>query len=225
MESNEEVRVVVRNYLQFLKDGGFLYLVPSSQKRQYSAHSRAECLAAEQKEASTCTKCPLAEKRTFVVFGEGNPDADLMFIGEGPGGDEDKQGRPFVGRAGKLLDSMMQQAGIQRRDVYITNVVKCRPPGNRDPLPEEVEACRPYLKGQIELIEPKVIVALGRFAAHSLAGTETPILKMRGRMFLFHDVKVMPTLHPAYILRNMTQMELALEDLRRAAKEARRMAC
>jgi DNA polymerase len=227
-DSNEtktgiETRAAVRNYLNFLKNAGFLCLVPSGRKRHDSAHSRAERLEVEHKKAGKCVRCRLAQGRAHVVFGEGNPDADVMFIGEAPGQEEDLQARPFVGRAGKLLDSMIKQVGLRREDVYITNVNKCRPPNNRDPEPDEVEACRLFLFTQIELIEPKVIVALGRFAAHSLAGNQTPIMKMRGRFFLFHDVKVMPTLHPAAILRNMNYLDLAIEDLRRAVHAAAEM--
>ena len=215
-----EVREDLRNYLKFLQRSGFLYLVPKPASPDDapgpSVHSRAEELEALRIVASTCVKCRLSEGRTHVVFGEGNPDADILFVGEAPGEDEDRQARPFVGRSGKLLDSMMDHVGLRRKDVFITNLNKCRPPGNRDPLPDEIEACQPYLWRQIELIRPRVIVALGRFAAHALTGTDTPITEMRGRLYRYRDVPLMPTLHPAYVARNMSLLSLVHEDLSRA---------
>jgi DNA polymerase len=153
-------------------------------------------------EASTCTRCPLAAGRTQVVFGMGDPHADLLFIGEGPGAEEDKQGLPFVGRSGQLLDRLMlEELGITRERVYIANVVKCRPPDNRDPLPGEIDACRPYLQRQIELIAPKVVVTLGKFAGQLLLDSKVGITKLRGHEYPFGDAVLIPTLHPAYALR------------------------
>jgi uracil-DNA glycosylase len=153
-------------------------------------------------EASTCTRCPLAAGRTQVVFGMGDPRADLLFVGEGPGAEEDRQGLPFVGRSGQLLDRLMQEElGITRERVYITNVVKCRPPDNRDPMPAEIEACRPYLEGQISLIEPKVVITLGKFAGQLLLESKVGITKLRGQEYPFGDAVLIPTLHPAYALR------------------------
>ena len=214
-----QVREDLRNYLKFLQRSGFLYMAPQGQSDGPpgpSPHARAQELEALRILASRCTKCRLSEGRTYVVFGEGNPDADILFVGEAPGADEDRLARPFVGRAGKLLDSMMTQAGLRREDVFIANVFKCRPPENRDPLPDEIELCEPYLVQQIELIQPRLIVALGRHAAHTLLRVQTPITQMRGRMYRYHDVPLMPTLHPAAVLRNMTQLPMVLEDLRRA---------
>lgn len=153
--------------------------------------------------ALACTKCPLAETRTQVVFGAGNPEADLMFVGEGPGEQEDRDGIPFVGRAGRLLTSLIEGIGLDRDIVYIANVVKCRPPGNRDPLTQEIESCRPYLEAQIDFIDPSVVVTLGNFATKLLLDTKEGITKLRGREFPFRDHAVlMPTLHPAAVLRN-----------------------
>jgi DNA polymerase len=153
--------------------------------------------------ALACTKCPLSETRTQVVFGAGDPEADLMFVGEGPGEQEDRDGIPFVGRAGRLLTSLIEGIGLDRDVVYIANVVKCRPPGNRDPQPHEIESCRPYLEAQIGFIDPAVVVTLGNFATKLLLDTKEGITKLRGREFPFRgDAVLMPTLHPSAVLRN-----------------------
>lgn len=155
-----------------------------------------------EREALACTKCPLAGTRTQVVFGVGNPDADLLFVGEGPGEQEDLTGEPFVGRAGRLLTGLIEGIGLTRDDVYIANVVKCRPPGNRDPLPGEIESCRPYLEAQVEFIDPRLVVTLGNFATKLLLATKDGITKLRGREFAYRDGAVLiPTLHPSAVLR------------------------
>jgi len=155
-----------------------------------------------REEALACVRCPLAETRTQVVFGVGNPNADLVFVGEGPGAEEDKQGIPFVGRAGQLLTRLIEGIGLTRDDVYIANVVKCRPPGNRDPQPDEIEACRPYLEGQLGFLQPRVVVTLGNFATKLLLETKDGITKLRGREFPYRDGTVLiPTFHPAAVLR------------------------
>ncbi|MHC4161548.1 MAG: uracil-DNA glycosylase [Planctomycetota bacterium] len=165
-------------------------------------------------EALGCTACRLCETRTHVVFGEGSLDAELMFVGEAPGRDEDQQARPFVGRAGRLLTQMILAMGFSRGDVYIANVLKCRPPENRDPAPDEVDRCLPYLLRQIEVIQPKIICALGRHALRSLTGYKGGITKVRGRPMEFLAWKVMPTFHPAYLLRNPAAKREAWEDLK-----------
>jgi uracil-DNA glycosylase family 4 len=155
-------------------------------------------------QASTCTRCALAGSRTTVVFGEGAPGAGVMVVGEGPGREEDLQGRPFVGRSGQLLDRLLrEEAGLQRDQVYITNVVKCRPPGNRDPQPEEIEACTPYLDAQVELIRPTVVLTLGNFSTRLLLGTRDGITKLRGRTYPYGTTGavLVPTFHPAAALR------------------------
>jgi DNA polymerase len=160
-------------------------------------------LPALREHALGCTRCPLAATRTQVVFGVGDPDADLMFVGEGPGADEDRVGEPFVGRAGKLLTSLIEGIGLTRDDVYIANVVKCRPPGNRDPQPEEIAACHPYLAAQLDLISPRVVVTLGNFATKLLLDTKVGITKLRGQQFPFREgATLIPALHPSFVLRN-----------------------
>jgi uracil-DNA glycosylase family 4 len=155
-----------------------------------------------EREALSCRKCPLAEGRTQVVFGVGDPHANLMFVGEGPGEQEDLKGEPFVGRAGRLLTSLIEGIGLTRDQVYIANVVKCRPPGNRDPLPDEIEACRPYLEAQVDFIDPRLVVTLGNFATKLLLGTKEGITKLRGREFPYRDGAVLiPALHPSAVLR------------------------
>jgi uracil-DNA glycosylase family 4 len=171
--------------------------IPGSTIRRVSA------LVDLEREASACTRCPLAEGRTNVVFGVGDPRADLMFVGEGPGRDEDLKGEPFVGRSGQLLDRVLvEELGIGRDRVYIANVVKCRPPGNRDPHPAEVASCRPYLERQIELIEPRVIVTLGNFATRLLLDADQGIKQLRGRAYPYGTAMIVPTFHPSFVLRS-----------------------
>lgn len=161
-----------------------------------------------------CTLCPLASGRTQVVFGEGDPAAGLMVVGEGPGREEDLQGRPFVGRSGQLLDKLlMEEAGLARREVYIANVVKCRPPNNRDPLPDEIATCRPYLERQVALIDPAVVVTLGNFASRTLLGTTEGITRLRGRVYPFPGAAgpvIVPTFHPAAALRGGGEVVAAM---------------
>ncbi|MGH2809460.1 MAG: uracil-DNA glycosylase [Actinomycetota bacterium] len=167
-------------------------------------------------EALACTKCRLHNGRTQVVWMDGNPDSDLMFIGEGPGFHEDKQGKPFVGAAGKLLDELLASIGLDRTKCTICNVVKCRPPGNRDPMPDEIEACTPYLKAQIAFIKPRVIITLGNFATRFILGTPVSISRVRGQKFRFDGATVVPTFHPAAVLHgggaNSPAMQALLGD-------------
>ncbi|MHB8624285.1 MAG: uracil-DNA glycosylase [Sulfuricaulis sp.] len=160
-----------------------------------------------------CTKCSLQATRTQTVFGVGDRSAKWMFIGEAPGADEDRLGEPFVGRAGQLLNSMFFALGLKREEVYIANVLRCRPPGNRDPLPDEVMQCEPYLVRQIELIKPRLIVALGRHAAHSLLRSEIPLGKLRGQQLSYHGTPLIVTYHPAYLLRNPEDKRKVWDDL------------
>ena len=167
-----------------------------------------------------CTRCPLHKQgRKQIVFGVGNPRADLMFIGEAPGADEDIQGEPFVGRAGQLLNNMMKAMGLGREDVYIANIIKCRPPGNRTPEREECETCSPYLFRQIEVIKPKAIVALGAVAAKTLLAINAPMAELRGRWYDFRGTKLAVTYHPAFLLRDPRQKKEAWKDLQRVMKE------
>ncbi len=176
-------------------------------------------LAAVRDELGDCARCKLSKGRHHLVFGVGNPQAELVFVGEGPGEDEDLQGEPFVGRAGQLLTRMIEAMGYARGDVYIANVVKCRPPGNRNPEPDEIEACEPFLRAQLAAIRPKVIVALGKFAAQTLLRDGTPISRLRGRWFSYEGVRLMPTFHPAYLLRSPDEKKKAWEDLQLVMKE------
>lgn len=164
-----------------------------------------------------CKKCPLYQSRTQTVFGVGNRQADLLVVGEAPGANEDAQGEPFVGRGGKLLDSMLQSIGLERSNIFIANVLKCRPPNNRDPAPDEVAQCTPYLQAQINLLQPKMIVAVGRIAAHFLLQTKAPLGKLRGREFHYGDLRtpLIVSYHPAYLLRSPGEKRKAYEDLLR----------
>ena len=167
-----------------------------------------------------CRRCKLAPHRTHLVFGVGNPRARLVFVGEAPGRDEDLKGEPFVGRAGQLLTEIITKGmKLRREDVYIANVIKCRPPENRNPEPDEVESCEPFLLRQLELIGPEVIVALGKFAVQTLLRVKTPITQLRGRWYDYHGIKLMPTFHPAYLLRNPGDKRLVWQDIQKVMAE------
>ena len=176
-------------------------------------------LLAIRQDLGDCTRCKLHRGRTRLVFGVGNPQAELMFVGEGPGAEEDRQGEPFVGKAGQLLTRMIEAMGFARSQVYIANVVKCRPPENRDPEPDEIESCEPFLKAQIAALRPRVIVALGRFAVQTLLRDGSPISRQRGRWREYQGVRCMPTFHPAYLLRNPADKAKAWDDLKLVMKE------
>jgi len=176
--------------------------------------SRADALAAIRADIGDCTRCKLHSGRTNLVYGVGSPDATLMFIGEGPGADEDLQGIPFVGRAGQLLTQIIKAMGFERDEVYIANVVKCRPPNNRNPEPDEIERCEPFLMRQIDVIGPRVIVALGKFAAQTLLRTEEPISRLRGRFHTLGRADVMPTFHPSYLLRTPSAKREVWDDMK-----------
>jgi DNA polymerase len=179
-----------------------------------------ESLEALGQEVMNCRNCALYKTRKNVVFGAGSPRAQIVFVGEAPGADEDIQGQPFVGRAGQLLtDIIVKGMKLGREDVYICNILKCRPPGNRNPLPEEISQCEPFLKKQLRLIRPRVICALGKFAAQSLLKTETPITALRGRFHDYEGIKLLPTYHPAYLLRNPAAKKQVWEDVQLIMKE------
>jgi uracil-DNA glycosylase family 4 len=178
-----------------------------------------EQLKKVSQEMADCRLCQLAKTRHNLVFGNGNPNAQIVFVGEAPGADEDEQGLPFVGRAGQLLTKIIEAMGIKRRDVYICNILKCRPPGNRNPLPEEISLCEPFLKKQLQAISPKVICALGTFAAHTLLKTDVPITLLRGRFHSYEGIKLMPTYHPAYLLRSPSAKKPVWEDVQMIMKE------
>ncbi|MDD5723626.1 MAG: uracil-DNA glycosylase [Syntrophales bacterium] len=170
-------------------------------------------------ELGDCTRCKLHGGRLNIVFGEGNPHADLLFVGEAPGRDEDQQGRPFVGRAGQLLTDIIKAMGLTRDAVYICNILKCRPPENRNPEPDEIAACEPFLVKQLQSIQPRVICALGKFAAQTLLKTDTAISVLRGRFHSYHEMRLMPTYHPAYLLRNPGAKKQVWEDVQMIMKE------
>jgi uracil-DNA glycosylase family 4 len=179
--------------------------------------SGKDCLDLESLRAhiGDCRRCPLCLERTQVVFGVGDPNADLVFVGEGPGKNEDLQGEPFVGAAGKFLDELLSSIGLRRPQVYIANVVKCRPPGNRDPEPIEIETCTPFLSRQIELIDPKVVATLGKFATQYVLGTTVGITRLRGRLYRVGGRRVVPVLHPAAALYNGANRQVLFDDFRR----------
>lgn len=170
-------------------------------------------------EAEACRACCLHKGRTKVVFGEGNPSGRLMFIGEGPGADEDREGRPFVGRAGMLLTRIIDAMGLARQDVYIANVVKCRPPGNRVPEPDEIASCLPYLEKQIDLVGPEAICTLGNVATHTVTGEHRPVSEMRWKTYEYRGIKVFPTYHPAACLRNPESKKLVWEDIKKVMRQ------
>ena len=177
----------------------------------------AEGLKAIRDELGDCTRCKLhGQGRKQIVFGVGNPAADIMFVGEAPGADEDTQGVPFVGRAGQLLTKMIEAMGLSRDEVYIANVLKCRPPNNRDPQPDEVESCEPFLFQQIATVQPKVVIALGAFAARTLLKTQDPISRLRGRIYDYRGAQLIPTFHPSFLLRSPGYKREAWEDLKKA---------
>jgi len=212
-----------RNLLQELKEFGFSTIAPVAPTENRlidmdnpvdrSPAGMVETLSDLQAEVELCRACPLHEQRKSVVFGRGNPTADLVFVGEAPGLEEDQLGEPFVGEAGRLLDRILFAMGLSAADVYICNLIKCRPPANRDPHGDEVAACEPYLKRQLALLSPKVIVTLGRFATQALLGVQTPISRLRGQWHSYEGLALMPTFHPAYLLRSPQEKTLVWEDM------------
>ena len=172
-----------------------------------------------QRDLGDCHRCKLAEGRTNIVFGVGNPKARLVFVGEGPGYEEDKQGEPFVGAAGQLLTKIIKAINLTREQVYICNIIKCRPPGNRNPMPDEIEICSPFLERQLMAIRPDFICALGKFAAQTLLNTNVAISRLKGRFHDYMGIKVLPTYHPAYLLRNPGKKRDVWEDMQKLMKE------
>ncbi|MBI5199495.1 MAG: uracil-DNA glycosylase [Nitrospirae bacterium] len=208
----------------YLKEMGIEYIPVSSKFiTQNSPDSKAlspeELLQNLRKVIGNCRKCKLNKGRTQIVFGVGNPKSEIVFVGEAPGRDEDLQGEPFVGDAGQLLTKIIESMGLKRQDAYIANVVKCRPPNNRNPESDEIESCEPFLLKQLEIIKPKIICALGTFAAQTLLITKEKISSLRGNFYYYHDIKVMPTFHPAYLLRNPGDKKLVWEDIKKIMKE------
>lgn len=186
---------------------------PPSAEFQIIAYDKVSALAAIRAEIGDCTRCRLSERRKTIVFGDGNPDADIMFIGEGPGADEDEQGLPFVGKAGQLLNNMIAAMGIRREDVYIANVVKCRPPGNRTPERDECDTCGKFLMQQIQAIKPKMVVAMGATAAKYLLNVQDSMANLRGKIYDIRGIPLVVTYHPAYLLRDPRQKKETWMDL------------
>jgi DNA polymerase len=209
-----------RALLQELQRWGFATVpvpaLPDPPEGQAQADGKSEPLELTrlQEQLQGCTRCPLSRQRSQVVFGVGNPDAALVLVGEAPGREEDRQGIPFVGEAGRLLDRILAAMNLSREQVYICNLIKCRPPGNRDPQPEEIACCEPFLKQQLALIRPQLIVALGRFATQALLRTTAPIGTLRGNWHEYEGIPLMPTFHPAYLLRNPAGKREVWEDMK-----------
>jgi len=233
-EPREELLDLVRSLTEMLRVDGELgkplsYLFrenhgaadPVAPEPTFSAETSAgglSALEAVRTELADCRRCSLGSLRHRLVFGEGNPRSELVFVGEAPGADEDAQGKPFVGRAGQLLTKIIAAMGLKREEVYICNILKCRPPGNRNPQPEEIIACEPFLIRQLEAIRPRVICALGSFAAHTLLKSEAPISTLRGRFHRYQGIPLMPTYHPAYLLRNPGAKKQVWEDIQAIMK-------
>lgn len=206
----KEVMRSVKAYMELEKEAG---------TAEYYFTKAPASLSGLKAEVETCNGCGLSKTRTNVVFGAGSERAKLMFVGEAPGEDEDLQGEPFVGRAGQLLTKIIEAMGLKRGDVYIANILKCRPPNNRPPEPGEILACRGNLRRQIDVIRPRVICTLGKFASQTLLNTEIPISVLRGKFGSYNGIKVMPTFHPAYLLRNPGDKKLVWEDMKKVMKE------
>lgn len=218
----------IRGHLELLLEAGaerFIHVpgVPAragtrtpSAPRETSPDSAAVATLESLREAiGDCTRCKLHSSRRTLVFGEGNPQARLMFIGEAPGEDEDRQGRPFVGKAGQLLTKIIEAMGYRRNAVYIANILKCRPPGNRNPQPDEIATCEPFLRKQVDLVRPLVICALGTFSAQTLLQTDQKISRLRGRFHDYRGIRLMPTYHPAYLLRNPDEKKKVWDDMQK----------
>jgi len=220
-EENKELLGLARRYLRQQIEMGFDhgYGLPLRNPAE-SAEQQMEKLYQQIK---NCTKCPLARTRTKFVFGEGHPQADLVFIGEAPGRQEDLKGRPFVGPAGQLLTKMLAAIDLKRSEVFIGNILKCRPPRNRDPLPDEVCCCEPHLLAQLSILQPAIICALGRIAAQTLLRTKSPLGRLRGRIHLYEDIPLLATYHPAALLRNQNLKRGAWEDLQLLRRELDRL--
>ena len=201
--------VDLQQFLSYQKDLG----VSEFFFKEDQAMTPASQLNAIRQDLGDCTRCKLHSGRNHIVFGVGNPEAELVFVGEGPGRDEDLKGEPFVGRAGQLLTRIIEAMGLTRNDVYIANIIKCRPPNNRNPEPDEISTCEPFLKKQLEAIHPRVICALGTFAAQTLLKTDTKISQLRGKFHSYEGIKLMATFHPAYLLRNPREKRKVWEDM------------
>ncbi len=217
-ENVNEIISDLRLYLGYLKEMGISFLPASENSCEKTTPSGILTLTDVRKELGDCRRCKLHRTRRTIVFGEGNEKASLMLIGEGPGYDEDVQGRPFVGKAGQLLTKILQSINLPREEVYITNIIKCRPPQNRNPGPDEIQSCNPFLVKQITVVQPKIICALGSFSAQTLLKTDTKITALRGKLYDLEGIRVVPTYHPAFLLRNPERKREVWEDMKRIAE-------
>ena len=217
--NNGDLAKQAKQFLEVERSFGVMEIPKPAKRNDSGPGQKSKLLEDLKKEFHDCTMCALSQTRTQVVFGVGDPDAKLMFIGEAPGFDEDRQGEPFVGAAGQLLTKIILAMKLKREDVYIANCLKCRPPNNRSPLPTEIVTCQPILMRQIEIIKPRIICALGKFAAQTLLRTEEPISRLRGRFFDWNGIQLMPTFHPAYLLRNPADKKLVWADVQLVMKE------
>jgi DNA polymerase len=217
-ENINELISDLKTHLEYLKGMGIVSLPASEMKADEPGQSTMITLEDVRKELGDCKRCKLHRGRKTIVFGEGNEKATLMLIGEGPGYDEDVQGRPFVGRAGQLLTKILQSINLPREEVYIANIIKCRPPQNRNPEPDEIQSCSPFLMKQIRVIQPKIICALGTFSAQTLLKTDVKISALRGKLFDLEGIKVIPTYHPAFLLRNPERKREVWEDMKKIAE-------
>ncbi|MBI5179911.1 MAG: uracil-DNA glycosylase [Nitrospirae bacterium] len=234
---NQETVNDIKNYLIYLKETGINELPIeidknfdsrdkcSAEIKTVSANNDAKPKTLEdvRKMIGDCKQCGLHKKRKNIVFGSGNEKAEIVFVGEAPGGDEDIQGKPFVGKAGQLLTKIIEAMGLKREDVYIANIIKCRPPNNRNPLEDEISACEPFLKEQLRIINPMIICALGTFAAQTLLKTKEKITSLRGKFYTYEGIKLMPTFHPAYLLRNPNDKKYTWEDVQKIMAEHKRL--
>ncbi len=230
----------IKNYLTYLKEIGINELpvslntkliakssepgasvgqVSRLSENKLSADIKPKTLEDVKRMIGDCKRCRLHQKRKNIVFGSGNEKAEIVFVGEAPGGDEDIQGKPFVGKAGQLLTKIIEAMELKREGVYIANIIKCRPPNNRDPLEDEISACEPFLKEQLRIINPKIICTLGTFAAQTLLKTKEKITSLRGKFYTYEGIKLMPTFHPAYLLRNPNDKKYTWEDMQKIMEE------
>ncbi len=217
-ENLSEIISDLRSYLGYLKEMGISSLPASENNSGKTVRSGILTLADVRKELGDCKRCKLHRTRRTIVFGEGDEKASLMLIGEAPGYDEDVQGRPFVGKAGQLLTKILQSINLPREEVYIANIIKCRPPQNRNPELDEIQSCNPFLVKQITVVQPKIICALGSFSAQTLLQTDSKITALRGKLFDLEGIKLIPTYHPAFLLRNPERKREVWEDMKKIAE-------
>jgi len=216
-ENVNEILSDLESYLRYLKEMGISYFLASENRTERTTPSGILTLADVRKELGDCKRCKLHRTRRTIVFGEGNEKASLMLIGEAPGYEEDVQGSPFVGKAGQLLTKILQSINLPREEVYITNIIKCRPPQNRNPEPDEIRSCNPFLVKQIAVVQPQIICALGSFSAQTLLQTDIKITALRGKLHDLEGIQVIPTYHPAFLLRNPERKREVWKDMKKIA--------